>query len=501
MPLIAAVMLVALMLLLNMVPLASNDLWLQLKIGQMTVDSGSIPQTVLFPFTAVRDNVFTAHEWLPSIVFFELSRMMGVEQLMFVQGLLGLLQFGLSYLLARRLSGSIGCGLLMAALAMVVANYRYVLRPEILALLLLVSLLIVLTRHRQGDRATVLLWTVPLALVWANCHGSFLLGPVTAAVFALGEGIQAALEASGALTGRLKQGLRAGAPYAVAAVAMTCVSVVNPRGPSLLKFAFSVQASTTIQTLIKEWLPTFHPLFMVEPAFWIFVAVGLMSLAVIAAFWRQLTVTDALLFLLFAGLAAQRNRHIVWFGFVAMAVCANLVGRARAAKGRESLLQGAAAALAVVGIALCVVFGNARGAFPYASPSNNFSEPMIAELAKPELAGNVYNSYELGGELIYRDWPRLKPVIDSRVDSYGDSYFLFTRQLLVNEPLMMRFLSEYGVNDMLLLRRDFDNRVSQMPALAQAWHVRFSDARMLLLERNVPFPTSPQTHVSTLDKP
>jgi hypothetical protein len=502
MPAIAAVMLVAWMLLLNTVPLASNDLWLQLKIGQMTLESGSIPQTVLFPFTAVRDNVFTAHEWLPSIVFFELSRVRGVDRLMFVQGAIGLLQFGLSYVLARRLSGSVGCGLLMAALAMATANYRYVLRPEIFALLLLVSLLIVLTRYREDQRATVLVWTVPLALVWANCHGSFLLGPVIAAVFALGEGAQAALQArSIALPARLKQGLRVGAPYAFVVAAMLLASVVNPRGPNLLRFAFDVQASAAMQTLIKEWLPTFHPLFMIEPAFWIFVLVGLMSLAVIVALWRQLTVTDALLFLLFAGLALQRNRHIVWFGFVALAVCAHLVGRAHAARDRETPLQGAALALAVLGITLCMVFGNARGAFPFGSPSQNFSEAMITELAKPELSGNIYNSYELGSELIYRDWPRLKPVIDSRIDSYGDDYFLFTRQLLVNEHLMTMFLSEYGVNDMLLLRRDFDNRVKQMPGLAKAWHVRLADGRMLLLERNISLPARPATQTDTTGKP
>ena len=493
-PLVAAAMSVVLMLLLNTVPLSSNDLWLQLKIGQMTLDSGSIPQTILFPFTAVRDNLFTAHEWLPSIVFFELSRLIGAERLMFVQGALGLVQFGLSYLLARRLSGSVGCGLLMATLAMVVANYRYVLRPEIIALILLVSLLIVLTHYRQHKRLAILVWTVPIGLVWANSHGSFLLGPTIAAVFALGEGAQAALQARGVATiKRLKAGLRVGAPYCAVVIAMLLASVVNPRGPSLLRFAFDVQASTAMQTLIKEWLPTFHPLFMIEPAFWIFVLVGLASLAMIATLWRELTVTDALLLLLFLGLALQRNRHIVWFGFVAMAVCANLVGSARAAKDREGPLQGAALTVAVLSIAMCLVFGNARRAFPFESPSSNFSEAMIAELAKPEVRGNVYNSYELGSELIYRDWPRLKPTIDSRIDSYGDDYFMFTRQMLVNEHLMTMFLSEYGVNHMLLLRRDFDNRVRQMPSLANTWHVRLADARMMLLERNVPLPASPTT--------
>jgi hypothetical protein len=203
-------------------------------------------------------------------------------------------------------------------------------------------------------------------------------------------------------------------------------------------------------------------------------------------------VTDLLLVALFAGLALQRNRHIVWFGFAALVVVAGLVGRARPGPHAERWLRIGALALSVGGICACLAWGNARGAFPYDAPSNNFSPAMVAELADPALHGSVFNSYELGSELVYRDWPRLKPCIDSRVDSYGDSYFLQHVRSMHDEALLTAFLDAWHVNHMLLLRRDFDADMRRMPGIAAAWHVRFADAGMLLLERNAALQELPE---------
>ena len=329
------------------------------------------------------------------------------------------------------------------------------------------------------------LWTLPLAVAWANCHGSFLLGPVVALIFALGEGLQAAFAPSGPADGRrLRRVGRAGAGYAAAAAGMLAASVVNPRGPALLSFAFKVQGSLAMKSVIWEWLPTFDPQFMSEPPFWIFASVGLLSLALLAACRRALTPTDVLLFVSFAALALQRNRHIVWFAFVDLVACAHVIGRRPWATRFEWPARAAALMLALAGLGVCANVGNVRGDFIYASRSENFTSAMRATLAEPVLSGNVLTSYELGAELIYRDWPRLKPSIDSRIDSYGDTYFIAHQRLFTNEPDLQGFLAAYGVNHMLLLRRDFAG-VSRMPGIQAAWHVRTSDQKMLLLERNV----------------
>jgi len=489
----AAIVLAALlMLVLVVVPVANNDVWILMKIGEMIVDTGRIPDTVLFAFTTVRDNHFNAHEWLVSVIYHECDRLLGLANLMWVVGAFALVQFTLCVVLARRQSGSLGVALLLAMLAMICANIRYVLRPELFALLFLVLLLLVLDRYRSGGRRwTVLLWTLPVEILWANCHGSFLLGPAVAGIFALGEGLTAAHAASGTPARRLRQGWQGGLPYALAALAMTAACVVNPAGWTLLAFPFQLQHSTVMRQLIKEWLPTFSPQFVVERAFWIFVVIGLAAVALIVRLRRFLGATDVLLFLFFAALALERNRHIVWFGFVALTVCARLLGRLAITERRELALRGAGAGFAVAGLVACSVFGNVGSArFSYA-PSNNFNPGLVVEMADPAMRGNVLNSYELGGEIIYRDWPRLKPSIDSRVDSYSDDYLLFHIQLMRDEKMLNLFLEGNRVAYMLLLRRDFEGNVKNMPSIKANWRLRSTDGEIYFLERKVPLLQGP----------
>ena len=477
---------VLLMLMLTVVPVANNDIWIQMKVGQLIVETGEIPDTVLFAFTTVRDNHFNAHEWLASVVYHECDRLLGLQHLRWVVGAFALAQFGVACTLARRQSGSLGAALILAMLAMACANFRYVLRPELFALLLLMLHLLVLDIHRSRRRWPILLWTLPLAVLWANCHGSFLLGPGIAALFAVGEGLSGALAAPGGAAARLAAGWRRGSPYALAAVGMAAASLANPEGWHLLAFPFQLQQSGLTRLLIKEWLPTFSPLFTIERAFWIFAVVGLAALVLVARLRRFLEPTDALLFLVFAVLALERNRHVVWFGFVALGVCARLLGARGIDRRRELAWRGAGLGLALALLCACAAFGNAWHATPFSAPSNNFGPALVAELDDPAMSGNVLNSYELGGELIYRDWPRLKPSIDSRVDSYGDDYLLFSTELLQDEAALDLFVEGNRVDYMLLLKRDFDLKLRSMPSIRAAWHVRLTDGRIFLLERNRP---------------
>ena len=486
----AIVFSVALMILLTAVPVANNNLWTLMKVGEIIVDTGRIPETLLFPFTTVRDNHFNAHEWLASVFFHELDRMVGLRNLMWVVSLFAVAQFALCVALAKRRSASLGAALLLALLAMICANARYVLRPEMIALLLLVLLLLVLHRYQAQRRWPVLAWTLILEVVWANCHGSFLLGPAIVGIFALGEGLTASRAASGTLALRLRQGWSAGWPYAVTMLAMIAVCVANPGGWKLLAFPFQLQDSKVMRELIGEWLPTFSPRFMIERAFLIFALVGLAAVLLMARLRRFLGATDALLFLFFAALALDRSRHIVWFGFIAMTVCARLLGHVEISPRRELQLRCAAAAFAAAGLFADMRLGNAVGARISYSPSDNFSAAMVTELASPTMTGNVMNSYELGSELIYRDWPRLKPSIDTRVDSYGVDYLLFSIRLLQDEKLLNLFLEANRVEHMLLLKRDFELGVRRMPSIRANWHVQLTDGDIFLLDRNVPLPSA-----------
>jgi hypothetical protein len=469
--------------LLCFVPPSENDFWLQAKIGQIIVETGQIPRTVLFPFSWASEHPFNAHEWLPSIVFHFLDSALGRDRLVFVQGALGLTQFGLCAVLARKLSGSLAIGLLLAAVAMLNANYRYHLRPEIFALLLMVGLLAVLSAYQHTGRAAILCWSFPIAVLWANTHGSFILGPIIAGLFAAGEGLER-IRTDQCESKRewLRGGSWAAAPYAFVAIGMLLSSLANPLGADLLRFVFELSVSEVTRTFILEWAPTLSPVFLGKAASFIFGAVLAATGLVMFLARRHLRVTDLLLIGAFFYLAFQGTRFVALFGFVALVVCGRLLGRWSVRLPSEHARQIAVLALASIGVGVVFLYGNARGGFPYTTPSSGLTEPMVAQLSRPIMKGNVFNSYELGAELIYRAYPRLKPSIDSRIDSYGDRYFLLQMELLAREQLLNDFVAEYDIRYMLLLWRDF-NQIKDMAMITQHWRMKFADHKAVLLQR------------------
>jgi hypothetical protein len=482
---------VGLVVVLCFIPQWSNDFWLQARIGRWIIENGQIPRTVLFPFTEARDNAFNVHEWLPSILFHGLDSTLGYDRLIVVLGAAGLLLFGGVYFTVRQLTGSHAWSLALALVAIANASYRHVLRPELIALVLTVALLYLLATVRDGRGAARLWWVLPIGVVWANSHGSFILGVMVCGTFAAGEGAEALWRHRSALQwAALREGWKAARAYVLAAAAMVVGSLFNPMGLQLWEFVFSLSTSEVTKFAIYEWQPTLSPGFMADRPFALFVFAFLVTASVVV--WRseRLRPTSVLLLVLFLAMALIRLRHVVFFGFAAAVVCAMVIGRDKRPQLERAVLA-AALLSGLMGTSLAVQYGNARGSYPFHSPSHNFSEPMMLVIDNNALAGNVINSYELGAELIYRAYPRLKPSIDSRIDSYGDAYFMTITTMLVDEKRLNDFIEHYDVRHMLLLWRDF-NYVKDMKSLqTNGWRTVFADHKMILLSRRSPDRAAP----------
>jgi hypothetical protein len=173
---------------------------------------------------------------------------------------------------------------------------------------------------------------------------------------------------------------------------------------------------------------------------------------------------------------------VVWFGFVAAMVCARVIGAGAWRPAWERLALGAVAAASTVGLGLAMTFGNLYHAYPYFTKSTDLTEPMLDQLSGPGVSGNVFNSYVLGAELIYRAYPRLRPSMDSRADSYGEAYFEMHRRLFADEAALTAFLTDFDVRYMLLTWDDFAD-VKTLPSVSKTWKMQFADHKAVLLTR------------------
>ena len=124
-------------------------------------------------------------------------------------------------------------------------------RPQMVSYFFVALLLLMLTLAR---RRTGWLYAVPvLFVVWANMHGSFLLG---LAILALEAGAAAVRIRVGRVTVPDALKLK---PAVVTLVASALATLVNPFGPRVYESALGVTFNSSIRKLIEEWQsPDFH---------------------------------------------------------------------------------------------------------------------------------------------------------------------------------------------------------------------------------------------------
>lgn len=474
----AALIVVAL---LCFVPESSNDLWLHAAIGRIIWTTGEIPRTALFPFTEASQFPFHAHEWLVSILLYWLVNHLGVGALVFVKGALGLALFGLCCGLVHRLTGRFTETLLVALAALIVANFRHFLRPELFALFYALAILWLMIEYRAQRRWPYLLACVPLAALWANCHGSFPLALVVGAIFAFGAAIESLRTPPGA---RLRTSLRAAQPYLLATATMALATLLNPSGVQLYRFAWDLQNATFIRSYVYEWMPLFSHLFVDTRAFWALVVYLALAAPLLYAGRKGVTPAGWLLLLAFGYLAVGALRHIAFFAIVSIYPLSSALAVLSPRIDRSAYARGALFGILLASVGLLIRFGNLNGAYPYYVQSNFFSKALVDYLSNREVRGNVLNSYELGAELVYRFYPRLKPAIDSRVDVYGEKYLLDILRLNSDERALREFVNHYHVDYILQTWRDFNEGIRHMPQLRdEGWHIVFADQRAVLLGR------------------
>ncbi|MGA8005812.1 MAG: hypothetical protein WCA17_06910 [Burkholderiales bacterium] len=472
---------IAVIVLLTFVPPGTNDLWLQEAIGRIIWTNGEIPRTALFPFTEASQLPFYAHEWLSSLAFYLLDHWLGHRDLIFVKGLLGLALFGLCARMSFRLSRSLFASLVVSLAAMATENFRFFLRPELFALLFTVIILGLLVEFRAGGRWRHLAACTPVAFLWANSHGSFPVALILAAAFAAGAAIEAFASTKNS---RLEASAHAAGPYLICAVLMALVMLLNPYGAHLFRFAWDLENAAFVRSYVYEWTPTLYGLFVGSRGFWAFMLFLAFSAAVLYVGRREVPVAGWLLLLIFGCLALGTSRHIAFFAVVSVYPLSAAIRGIASRLEPLPLVRGAVLALLIACAGLVVRYGNLYGDFPYHADSNNFSLLLVEFLDRPQLRGNVLNSYVLGSELIYRYYPRLRPAIDSRVDVYGKKYLLELLRLNNDERALKAFIARYHVDYILLLWRDFDQGIRHMPHLRDdGWRIIFADGKVVLLGR------------------
>jgi tetratricopeptide (TPR) repeat protein len=412
-------------------PVRSPDVWHHVKSGWFVVRNGGPATADVFSCTA-QGKPWIQYEWLAQLSIY------GIYQAGGATGLV-LFQAAAAALLARLLMAAIriqpraggSAAALATALALCAVSPRFFSRPEMFTWILFAGWLIAVEKIRSGRGAYFALPAI-LMIPWVNMHGAWPAGLAWLGLICAGETALRLFGAASRLPGPAVQRLWAALGLAAAA------TLVNPYGFHIWEVPLKLTSSAEMSAVIAEWQrPGWaHWLDIRHVGAWIF-------LPAILAAPRRVRLSDALVALAFGALALSARRHMalamiavapiaagqfsaLWEKWEKWEVWEVWVRRKKSALSPSFPLfpllpffQPAAVILVSVALAIAALGGPDLKRAGLGEDHRMFPEGAARFLAKHELDGNLFNTYDYGNYLLFARYPQNHVFIDGRVDVYG----------------------------------------------------------------------------------
>ncbi|MFQ5735562.1 MAG: hypothetical protein ACE5GY_01720 [Thermodesulfobacteriota bacterium] len=397
------------------------DVWFHLKTGEYILRTHAVPGHDIFSHTAY-GKPWIAQEWLFGVIIYLVYLAGGVAALTLYKVVLVVSVCAVLYahLLKRRVHLYIAVPSVL--LAAVFISWRLLERPELFGFLFISLYLLTLEDFRLATTGRRSLWLLPaIMVVWVNMQYTALLGLgitgayLTGSFFALVSG-----------RGGTDRKGPSGFGFLLLITAVTgAAMLLNPNTYHAFTFPLSVIGEIS-RFAIDEFAPpdwSNHALFFIS-----FAASALIILLNI----RRAPVAHLLIFLAFSYMALKHKRNVPLWALAVLPFVAvylndlkDRLSETRAGRAGARVLSGplpAAACVAlIVAVSYFTVGGLMRTGWWGAGIRENWlPERSVRFIKDAGIKGNMYNSYELGGYLLWRTYPESRVYIDGRAELYTE---------------------------------------------------------------------------------
>ncbi|MEZ4408688.1 MAG: hypothetical protein R3A52_19785 [Polyangiales bacterium] len=422
-----------------------------------------MPRETLFSWTS--HGPWMLHEWLAAVVAWAAHRAGGWWGVGALQAILYAGALSSRGSRARLASPSgprpLPSGYALVPLALAAVVLRETVSPRaqwFTNLLLALSLATLLPRAAVDEeppwRRDALWWVIPLGLLWTQLHGGAPhLVVVTGAVFVA----------------------RPSPRTLLAAIASVALTMAGPYGWRVHEHFLSARP---LLPELREWWPLSRALAARWPP--AYVALGLAALAVVSLVARaragRRVRAEALVFAVFAVMAARHLRFVAELCVVSSAVAAAGLSRLRVDPKRELIA-------ALVALTAVVVGASRDGRAWGAGWSDKFDPRVAALLRDPALTGPMFNSYNLGGWLIW-EAPSRPVFIDGRAfTAYPASRVAEMVAVVRDPPRVASVVDRWGANLAVLTRAGRGDPVARALARSPEWAVVYVSPSAAVLRR------------------
>jgi hypothetical protein len=331
-----------------------------------------------------------------------------------------------------------------------------------------------------------------LFLAWVNLHGGFIAGSIFLVLTTGGAWIDyKRTPREKGRRGKSSPGadeyrfffVRCFAATGAMAIALMC----NPVGWKIVLFPFALSDMPVLRELVMEWKG-----FVLDEKTVPFLLLLTALVARLPFVWRRARIADLLALAAFSYLAFDARRHVSLFFFVVAPIASEwygpLVRRFVLFRGRK---RRKALGMAAIGIAAAWwwMTGFALHGFRYGIGFNEDFVPRRAMecIREWKLSPEVFNSYNLGGFMVYALSPDWRVFVDGRIDLYRDAVINSYMDVLTGKTGWEDYL-EYWKVDTILLDMWTDANCIMAKTLARSpdWALVYWDDKSALYVRDIP---------------
>lgn len=467
----------------------SQDLGRHIKMGEIILQTHSVPKTNLLSYT-YPDFPFINHHWLSEVVFFLTYENTGITGLILLASLLGGISFAFLALFTTK--KHLGATLLATILYLHILATRTLVRPEIFSMLFLSLFVGILYRNR--DHPSKWIFFLPfLEILWVNMHIYFPIGIALVGLFfleSIGRYVLKKLHINNSTLTHLVD-IPNKETYKLFLVLLLCIVAtgLNPNGIQAAIYPFTVFSNYGMSIVENTSLFFDFSYGFWTPWFNSFLLTSLALLILLFTFYKKMRLADWLISLLCIVLAVMMIRNFLLFVMVTFIPFTTLLGYVLVKIERKWH--------ATVFIEYAVFIVCAILLFWYTVSITNFgvgiwprAEKGVDFLLKNNIHGPIFNNFDIGSYLEYRLYPTERAFVDGRPEAFPTAFFRnIYIPMQMNPALFDKEDQKYHFNviffahtDITPWGRSFIQTIGKNPQ----WRLAYIDDTVFIFVKNIP---------------
>jgi hypothetical protein len=466
--------------------LSDCDTGYHIRAGEYILETLSIPRQDMFSFHSPPPD-WIAHEWLSEVIMAIIHNAFGLTgTVIFFSFLISLVYYLLLKIL-RSQNSNILVATAIIILVFASSKLHWLARPHIFSMLFMLIWYYLLDIY-QYTHKNYLGLLIALMLLWVNMHGGFIIGFILNGIYLFANIVYFFVRK---VTDRNLYKKKA---IVLSLITSAClfVSFINPFGYQILLFPIKLVTERFYADNINEYLsPNFHS-YSVIP----FELLILLTLVIFSISKRRLNIIEIVLMITFAHMALFSVRYIPLFSIIAAPILTkqiDLILKTNEGKFTNAFKKKALSfsetdssakgffwpAIAI----LLVILLAAKGSFTHSFDGKK--KPIAAAnfLEQESIKGNMFNEYEFGDYIVYRNYPKYKVFIDGRSDMYGVELFKEYFKVKNFETGWEEIMEKYNINWIIF---PSNSGFSRFLIMNNEWHLIYSDKVANIFVKRIP---------------